>query len=138
MPDLQQSTPNRNYRTTKTKHHAYYRSHSLFSCHLLCLFDKSMKYHGCVLFLQSKEKLISSLKEGSGLEVLEGAGAGVELEELRHERELQREEIQKLQAQVQSLRTEIQVHTPNKIPKYTHSNEEFMDIKHTHMQIRAE
>lgn len=97
-----------------------------------------MKYHGCVLFLQSKEKLISSLKEGSGLEVLEGAGAGVELEELRHERELQREEIQKLQAQVQSLRTEIQVHTPNKIPKYTHSNEEFMDIKHTHMQIRAE
>uniref|UniRef100_A0A673H2F9 Golgin subfamily A member 5 n=1 Tax=Sinocyclocheilus rhinocerous TaxID=307959 RepID=A0A673H2F9_9TELE len=63
--------------------------------------------------LQSKEKLISSLKEGSGLEVLEGAGAGVELEELRHEKELQREEIQKLQAQIQSLRTEIQVHTQN-------------------------
>ncbi|KTF75710.1 hypothetical protein cypCar_00021327 [Cyprinus carpio] len=60
--------------------------------------------------LQSKEKLISSLKEGSGLEVLEGAGAGVELEGLRHEKELQREEIQKLQAQIQSLRTEIQVH----------------------------
>ncbi len=65
-----------------------------------------------LLFLQSKEKLISSLKEGSGLEVLEGAGAGagVELEELRHEKELQREDIQKLQAQIQSLRTEIEVH----------------------------
>ncbi|XP_030627653.1 golgin subfamily A member 5 isoform X2 [Chanos chanos] len=60
--------------------------------------------------LQSKEKLISSLKEGSGLEGLDGVGgaAGVELEELRHEKELQREEIQKLQAQVQTLRTEIQ------------------------------
>lgn len=58
--------------------------------------------------LQSKEKLINSLKEGSGLEVLEGAGASVELEELRHEKELQRDEIQKLQAQIQSLRTEIQ------------------------------
>ncbi len=62
-----------------------------------------------LLFHQSKEKLISSLKEGSGLEVLEGVGAGVELEELRHEKELQREEIQKLQGQIQSLRTEIQV-----------------------------
>lgn len=46
--------------------------------------------------------------------MLEGAGAGVELEELRHEKELQREEIQKLQAQIQSLRTEIQVHTHTK------------------------
>lgn len=60
---------------------------------------------------KSKEKLISSLKESSGLEVLDGGGAvaGVELEELRHEKELQREEIQKLQAQIQSLRSEIQV-----------------------------
>uniref|UniRef100_A0AAR2JPE2 Golgin subfamily A member 5 n=1 Tax=Pygocentrus nattereri TaxID=42514 RepID=A0AAR2JPE2_PYGNA len=59
--------------------------------------------------LQSKEKLISSLKESSGLEVLDGGGAaGVELEELRHEKELQREEIQKLQAQIQTLRSEIQ------------------------------
>lgn len=33
----------------------------------------------------------------------------LELEELRHEKELQREEIQKLQAQVHTLRTEIQV-----------------------------
>lgn len=33
----------------------------------------------------------------------------LELEELRHEKEMQREEIQKLQGQVQTLRTEIQV-----------------------------
>ncbi|XP_052352171.1 golgin subfamily A member 5 [Oncorhynchus keta] len=59
--------------------------------------------------LQSKEKLISSLKEGSGLDGLEGGGAGVlELEELRHEKELQRDEIQKLQGQMQTLRAEIQ------------------------------
>lgn len=59
--------------------------------------------------LQSKEKLISSLKEGSGLESLDGSGAmALELEELRHEKELQREEIQKLQGQLQTLRAEIQ------------------------------
>ncbi|KAF5892730.1 golgin subfamily A member 5, partial [Clarias magur] len=59
--------------------------------------------------LQSKEKLISSLKEGSALEALEAGGtAEVELEELRHEKELQKEEMQKLQAQIQSLRSEIQ------------------------------
>lgn len=33
----------------------------------------------------------------------------VELEDLRHEKELQREEIQKLQGQVQTLKVEIQV-----------------------------
>ncbi|XP_056152451.1 golgin subfamily A member 5 isoform X2 [Lampris incognitus] len=65
--------------------------------------------HKASRILQSKEKLISSLKEGSGLESLEGVGASaVELEELRHEKELQREEIQKLQGQVHTLRTEIQ------------------------------
>lgn len=59
--------------------------------------------------LQSKEKLISSLKEGSALESLDGGGAvELELEELRHEKELQREEIQKLQNQIQSHRSEIQ------------------------------
>lgn len=59
--------------------------------------------------LQSKEKLISSLKEGSGLESLDGSGAlALELEELRHEKELQREEIQKLQGQIHTLRAEIQ------------------------------
>ncbi|XP_061825014.1 golgin subfamily A member 5 [Nerophis lumbriciformis] len=59
--------------------------------------------------LQSKEKLISSLKEGSGLDTLDGSGAAaVEIEELRHEKELQREEIQKLQCQVHSLQTDLQ------------------------------
>lgn len=65
--------------------------------------------HKASRILQSKEKLISSLKEGSGLDTVDGSGAmALELEELRHEKELQREEIQKLQGQVQTLRTEIQ------------------------------
>ncbi|XP_078720733.1 golgin subfamily A member 5 isoform X1 [Lampetra fluviatilis] len=60
--------------------------------------------------LQSKEKLISSLKEGVGMEGVEGAVAAscVELEELRHERDLQREETQRLQGLVQQLRVELQ------------------------------
>nr|XP_046223477.1 golgin subfamily A member 5 isoform X2 [Oncorhynchus gorbuscha] len=59
--------------------------------------------------LQSKEKLISSLKEGSGLDGLEGGGAGLlELEELRHEKELQRDEIQKLQWREQQLENQEQ------------------------------
>ncbi|XP_068608091.1 golgin subfamily A member 5 [Brachionichthys hirsutus] len=65
--------------------------------------------HKASRILQSKEKLISSLKEGSGLDTLDSSGAmTLELEDLRHEKELQREEIQKLQGQVFSLRTEIQ------------------------------
>lgn len=65
--------------------------------------------HKASRILQSKEKLISSLKEGSGLETLDGSGAmAMELEDLRHDKELQREEIQKLQGQVHTLRTEIQ------------------------------
>ncbi|XP_045918259.1 golgin subfamily A member 5 [Micropterus dolomieu] len=65
--------------------------------------------HKATRILQSKEKLISSLKEGSGLDTLDGSGAmALELEDLRHEKELQREDIQKLQAQVHTLRTEIQ------------------------------
>ncbi|KAF7658644.1 hypothetical protein LDENG_00009830 [Lucifuga dentata] len=65
--------------------------------------------HKASRILQSKEKLISSLKEGSGLDTLDGGGAmAVELEELRHEKEMQRDEIQKLQGQVHTLRTEIQ------------------------------
>uniref|UniRef100_A0A673ZX21 Golgin subfamily A member 5 n=1 Tax=Salmo trutta TaxID=8032 RepID=A0A673ZX21_SALTR len=65
--------------------------------------------HKASRILQSKEKLISSLKEGSGLDGLEGGGTGaLELEELRHEKELQRDEIQKLQGQMQTLRAEIQ------------------------------
>ncbi|XP_072130914.1 golgin subfamily A member 5 [Mobula birostris] len=59
--------------------------------------------------LQSKEKLINSLKEGSGIEGIEShAISTLELEEVRHERDMQREEIQRLLGQIQSLRTELQ------------------------------
>nr|XP_057912990.1 golgin subfamily A member 5 isoform X2 [Doryrhamphus excisus]XP_057912991.1 golgin subfamily A member 5 isoform X2 [Doryrhamphus excisus]XP_057912993.1 golgin subfamily A member 5 isoform X2 [Doryrhamphus excisus]XP_057912994.1 golgin subfamily A member 5 isoform X2 [Doryrhamphus excisus] len=65
--------------------------------------------HKASRILQSKEKLISSLKEGSGLDALDGSGAAaLEVEELRHEKELQREEIHKLQGQVHSLRADLQ------------------------------
>uniref|UniRef100_A0A672Q4G4 Golgin subfamily A member 5 n=1 Tax=Sinocyclocheilus grahami TaxID=75366 RepID=A0A672Q4G4_SINGR len=88
--------------------------------------------------LQSKEKLISSLKEGSGLEVLEGAGAGVELEELRHEKELQREETQKLQAQIQSLRTEIQDLETQALTETENWREQLAEVQEQHaQQIRA-
>ncbi|KAK2492874.1 hypothetical protein MC885_018102 [Smutsia gigantea] len=60
--------------------------------------------------LQSKEKLINSLKEGSSFEGLDSNAANsLELEELRHEKEMQREEIQKLMAQIHQLRSELQV-----------------------------
>lgn len=50
------------------------------------------------------------MKEGSGLDSLDGSGAmTVELEDLRHEKELQKEEIQKLQGQLHTLQIEIQV-----------------------------
>ncbi|KAG7256910.1 hypothetical protein CRUP_036156 [Coryphaenoides rupestris] len=65
--------------------------------------------HKASRILQSKEKLISSLKEGSGLDGLDsGRGAAMELEELRHDKELHREEVQRLQGQVLSLRSEVQ------------------------------
>ncbi|XP_032443293.1 golgin subfamily A member 5-like [Xiphophorus hellerii] len=65
--------------------------------------------HKASRILQSKEKLISSLKGGSGLDVGDSGGTvALEMEELRHEKELQREEIQKLQGQVGTLRAEIQ------------------------------
>lgn len=88
--------------------------------------------------LQSKEKLINSLKEGSGLEVLEGAGTGLELEELRHEKELQREEIQKLQAQIQSLRTEIQDLETQALTENESWREQLAEVQEQHaQQIRA-
>ncbi|KAJ4918855.1 hypothetical protein JOQ06_021848 [Pogonophryne albipinna] len=66
--------------------------------------------HKAARILQSKEKLISSLKEGSGLDSLDGSGgaAALELEDLKHEREMQKEETQKLQGQLHTLRIEIQ------------------------------
>ncbi|XP_051946606.1 golgin subfamily A member 5-like [Xyrauchen texanus] len=88
--------------------------------------------------LQSKEKLISSLKEGAGLEVLEGAGAGFELEELRHEKELQRDEIQKLQAQIQILRTDIQDLETQAFTETENWREQVAEVQEQHaQQIRA-
>uniref|UniRef100_UPI00358DF903 golgin subfamily A member 5 n=1 Tax=Myxine glutinosa TaxID=7769 RepID=UPI00358DF903 len=59
--------------------------------------------------LQSKEKLINSLKEGIGPDGLEAtAVSAIEVEDLRRERELQQEEIQRLLAQLQNSRLEIQ------------------------------
>jgi hypothetical protein len=54
--------------------------------------------------------LINSLKEGSGFEGLDSSTANsMELEELRHEKEMQREEIQKLMGQIHQLKSELQV-----------------------------
>lgn len=54
--------------------------------------------------------MINSLKEGSGFESLDSSTANsMELEELRHEKEMQREEIQKLMGQIHQLRSELQV-----------------------------
>ncbi|XP_078592723.1 golgin subfamily A member 5-like isoform X2 [Branchiostoma floridae x Branchiostoma japonicum] len=62
--------------------------------------------------LQSKEKLINSLRQGGseGDSGAAGAGAsvGLELEELRHERDLQREDIQHLSMQLDQARLELQ------------------------------
>ncbi|KAI4905023.1 hypothetical protein NFI96_020183 [Prochilodus magdalenae] len=87
--------------------------------------------------LQSKEKLISSLKESSGLEVLDGGGAaaGVELEELRHEKELQREEIQKLQAQTQTLRSEIQELESQAMVEAESWREQQQELQEQNMQL---
>ena len=53
------------------------------------------------------------------MDTLDGAGVGIlELEELRHEKELQRDEIQKLQGQLQTLRSEIQVRISSTRRKY--------------------
>ncbi|XP_071784235.1 golgin subfamily A member 5-like [Asterias amurensis] len=57
--------------------------------------------------LQSKDKLIASLKEGSGSS--EGSiASSVELEELRNERDGMREELQIAGGRIQQLRTELQ------------------------------
>ncbi|XP_072166386.1 golgin subfamily A member 5-like [Diadema setosum] len=57
--------------------------------------------------LQSKDKLISSLKEGA--EGLEGVSAvSYELEELRNERDMLREELQQANIKMDQLRTDLQ------------------------------
>ncbi|XP_075048920.1 golgin subfamily A member 5 isoform X2 [Mixophyes fleayi] len=80
--------------------------------------------------LQSKEKLISSLKEGSGIEGLDShTASGLELEEMRHERDLQREEIQKLMAQIQQLRVELQDLETQQVNEAESSREQLQDLQ---------
>ena len=60
--------------------------------------------------LQSKDKLIASLKEGSiGDSAGEAHVSSAELEECRQERDMYRDELNQHRMTVESLRTEIQV-----------------------------
>ncbi|XP_042647117.1 golgin subfamily A member 5 [Tyto alba] len=80
--------------------------------------------------LQSKEKLINSLKEGSGIEGLDSNTAStMELEELRHERDTQREEIQKLMGQMQQLRIELQDVETQQVSEAESVREQFQDLQ---------
>ncbi|XP_054256285.1 golgin subfamily A member 5 [Indicator indicator] len=80
--------------------------------------------------LQSKEKLINSLKEGSGIEGLDSNTANtMELEELRHERDTQREEIQKLMGQIQQLRTELQDMETQQVSEAESVREQLQDLQ---------
>ncbi|KFV54967.1 Golgin subfamily A member 5 [Tyto alba] len=80
--------------------------------------------------LQSKEKLINSLKEGSGIEGLDSNTAStMELEELRHERDTQREEIQKLMGQIQQLRIELQDVETQQVSEAESVREQFQDLQ---------
>lgn len=65
--------------------------------------------------------MINSLKEGSGFEGLDSSTANsMELEELRHEKEMQKEEIQKLMGQIHQLRSELQVRFSTARPHSQH------------------
>uniref|UniRef100_A0A8C9DW48 Golgin subfamily A member 5 n=1 Tax=Phocoena sinus TaxID=42100 RepID=A0A8C9DW48_PHOSS len=80
--------------------------------------------------LQSKEKLINSLKEGSGFEGLDSSTANsVELEELRHEKEMQREEIQKLMGQLHQLRSELQDMEAQQVSEAESAREQLQDLQ---------
>ncbi|KAM6275138.1 golgin subfamily A member 5 [Porphyrio hochstetteri] len=80
--------------------------------------------------LQSKEKLISSLKEGSGIEGLDSnTASAMELEELRHERDTQREEIQKLMGQIQQMRTELQDMETQQVSEAESVREQLQDLQ---------
>ncbi|XP_029857971.1 golgin subfamily A member 5 isoform X1 [Aquila chrysaetos chrysaetos] len=80
--------------------------------------------------LQSKEKLINSLKEGSGIEGLDSNTAStMELEELRHERDTQREEIQKLMGQIQQMRTELQDMETQQVSEAESVREQLQDLQ---------
>uniref|UniRef100_A0A6G1RN18 Golgin subfamily A member 5 n=1 Tax=Hypotaenidia okinawae TaxID=2861861 RepID=A0A6G1RN18_9GRUI len=80
--------------------------------------------------LQSKEKLINSLKEGSGIEGLDSnTASAMELEELRHERDTQREEIQKLMGQIQQMRTELQDMETQQVSEAESVREQLQDLQ---------
>uniref|UniRef100_A0A8D0YDL8 Golgin subfamily A member 5 n=1 Tax=Sus scrofa TaxID=9823 RepID=A0A8D0YDL8_PIG len=80
--------------------------------------------------LQSKEKLINSLKEGSGFEGLDSSTANsMELEELRHEKEMQREEIQKLMGQIHQLRSELQDMEAQQVSEAESARERLQDLQ---------
>ena len=63
------------------------------------------------LFFQSKDKLINSLKEGSSGSTSDGVSSiiAMEVEELKHERDLLREDVQQSNAKLEQLKTELQV-----------------------------
>ncbi|KFV74866.1 Golgin subfamily A member 5 [Struthio camelus australis] len=80
--------------------------------------------------LQSKEKLINSLKEGSGIEGLDNHTAStMELEELKHERDTQKEEMQKLMGQIQQLRTELQDMETQQVSEAESAREQLQDLQ---------
>ncbi|XP_005390390.1 PREDICTED: golgin subfamily A member 5 [Chinchilla lanigera] len=80
--------------------------------------------------LQSKEKLINSLKEGSGFEGLDSSTANsMELEELRHEKDMQREEIQKLMGQIHQLRSELQDMEAQQVSEAESAREQLQDLQ---------
>ncbi|CAL8283776.1 unnamed protein product [Lota lota] len=95
--------------------------------------------HKASRILQSKEKLISSLKEGSGLDAMDsGRGTALELEEMRHEKELQREEVQRLQGQVHALRAEVQELESQAMSEVETWRQQQMELQDQQaMQIRA-
>lgn len=88
--------------------------------------------------LQSKEKLINSLKEGSSFEGLDSSAASsMELEELRHEKEMQKEEIQKLMGQIHQLRSELQDMEAQQVSEAESAREQLQDLQDQMAKQRA-
>ncbi|GAB1297724.1 Golgin subfamily A member 5 [Apodemus speciosus] len=86
----------------------------------------------------SKEKLINSLKEGSSLEGLDSSTASsMELEELRHEKEMQKEEIQKLMGQIHQLRSELQDMEAQQVSEAESAREQLQDLQDQIAKQRA-
>ncbi|XP_055449004.1 golgin subfamily A member 5 [Psammomys obesus] len=88
--------------------------------------------------LQSKEKLINSLKEGSSFEGLDSSTASsMELEELRHEKEMQKEEIQKLMGQIHQLRSELQDMEAQQVSEAESARDQLQDLQDQIARQRA-